>query len=33
MQKKTINELEEKLRQKDLHNESKLINEIKELKE
>ena len=33
MQKKTINKLKEKLRQKDLDNESKLINEIKELKE
>ena len=33
MQKKTINELEEKLRQKDLDNENKLINDIKELKE
>ena len=33
MQKKTINELEEKLRQKELDNENKLINDIKELKE
>ena len=33
MQKKTINELQEKLRQKDLNNENELIDEIKELKE
>ena len=33
MQKKTINELEKKLTQRDLDNENKLINEIKELKE
>ena len=31
--KKTINELEEKIRQKDLDNENKLINEMKGLKE
>ena len=31
--KKTINELEKKLRQKGLDNENTLINEIKELKE
>ena len=33
MQKKTINELEKKLRQKKLDNESELIKEIEELKE
>ena len=33
MLKKAIDELEEKLRQKDLDNENKLINEIKVLKE